>query len=216
MDAQTVSFYETRARDWVAQHRGVSSPAVQVCKIWLRPGCTILDVGSGCGRDMAALQQEGFEVHGLEPAAALIAEAEAAFPSLRGRIIRGSLPDDLPANRVFSAVLCSAVLMHVPAPQRFEAVGALRRLLRPSGRAIVFVSTGRQVDPSTHRDAEGRLFHEPPPEEIQSLFELAGFRTRDRQSTIDRLSRSELTWHIFVFELPSPARAPRLDVGATG
>ena len=98
MDAQTVSFYETRARDWVAQHRGVSSPAVQVCKIWLRPGCTILDVGSGCGRDMAALQQEGFEVHGLEPAAALIAEAEAAFPSLRGRIIRGSLPDDLPAG----------------------------------------------------------------------------------------------------------------------
>src|SRR5437588_457653 len=100
MDAQTVSFYEARARNWTAQHHGITSPALEICQTWLRPGCTILDVGSGGGRDMAALLQAGFEVYGLEPAGALIAEAETAFPLLKGRILRGSLPDDLPANRV--------------------------------------------------------------------------------------------------------------------
>jgi len=212
MDAQTVSFYETRARDWTSQHRGVSSPAVAICKTWLRPGCTILDVGSGSGRDMAALLLEGFEVYGLEPAAALIAEAEAAYPSLKGRITRGSLPRDLPADRVFSAVLCSAMLMHVPAQQSFDAVHALRRLLRPSGRAIVFVSTGRQVDPVTHRDAEGRLFHEPAPGAVQLLFEHVGFRLRHQQTTSDQMGRAEIKWHTFVFELPTTATLPPLDI----
>ena len=57
MDAQTVSFYEARARDWTAQHRGIPSPALEISHQWLRPGCTILDIGAGSGRDMAALQQ---------------------------------------------------------------------------------------------------------------------------------------------------------------
>ena len=154
---------------------------------------------------MAALLVEGFEVYGLEPAAAQIVEAEAAYPSLVGRITRGSLPFELPANRGFSAVLCSAMLMHVPVPQSLKAVHALRRLLSPSGRAIVFVSTGRQVDPVSLRDAEGRLFHEPCPEGVQLLFERVGFRLRNRQTTADRMGRSELTWHTFVFELRSQA-----------
>src|ERR1035437_9895547 len=147
MDAQTVSFYEARARDWTAQHRGIASPALEICNRWLRPGCTILDIGAGSGRDMAALLQGGFDVYGLEPAAALIAEAEAAFPFLKGRIARGSLPCDQPADRVFSGVLCSPVLMPVRAEDWFKPVFSLRRFLQPSARAIVLVSTGRQVDP---------------------------------------------------------------------
>lgn len=212
MDAQTVSFYEARARDWTAQHRGIASPALEICNRWLRPGCTILDIGAGSGRDMAALLQGGFDVYGLEPAAALIAEAEAAFPLLKGRIARGSLPRDQPADRVFSAVLCSAVLMHVPAEEWFEAVYSLRRLLQPSGRAIVLVSTGRQVDPVTQRDDYGRLFYEPNPEAVQLLFERVGFKLLNQQVTPDRMGRAELTWHTFVFEWPSPAKLPPLDI----
>ncbi len=161
---------------------------------------------------MAALLQAGFEVYGLEPAAALAAEAEAIFPQLQGRIVRGSLPGDLPVDRVFSAVLCSAVLMHVPAEEWFEAVYALRRLLAPSGRAIIFVSTGRQVDPVTSRDAEGRLFHEPSPEAAQLLFERVGFKLLSLQTTPDRMGRAELRWHVFVFEWPSQVTLPPLDI----
>ena len=212
MDAQTVSFYEARARDWIAQHRGISSPALEICIRWLRPGCTILDVGAGSGRDMAALSQAGFDVYGLEPAAALIAEAEATFPLLKGRIARGSLPCDPPTDRVFSAVLCSAMLMHVPAEEWFETVHSLRRLLRPSGRAIVLVSTGREVDPVTHRDAYGRLFYEPEPEAVQLLFERAGFKVLNQQTTPDRLGRVELVWHMFIFEWPSKAQHKPRDI----
>lgn len=160
---------------------------------------------------MAALLLAGFDVYGLEPAAALIADAEAAHPSLKGRITRGSLPFDLPVNRVFSAVLCSATLMHVSAQQSFDAVQALRRLMRPSGRAIVFVSTGRQVDPVSQRDAEGRLFHEAAPAAVQLLFERVGFRVRFQQTTADQIGRGELEWHLFVFELPPQPTLPPID-----
>lgn len=157
---------------------------------------------------MAALQQAGFDVYGLEPAAALIAEIETTFPSLKGRVARGSLPCDQPVDRVFSAVLCSAVLMHLPAEEWFAAANSLRRFLEPSGRVIVSVSTERKVDPVTHRSTDGRLFHELHPEAVQLLFERAGFKLLDQEPGPDRLGRAELTWHTFVFEWPSKAMAP--------
>ena len=159
---------------------------------------------------MEALRVAGFEVVGFDPSPAMVAEAQAAYPALSGRIGHAGLP--IPAGRgYFGGILCSAVLMHVPAENWFDAVYSIRESLEPGGRAVISVSSGRATAAEGYRDEKGRLFREPHPEGAQLFFERAGFVALHHERADDNLRRSGVTWHTFVFEKPLDGTSQPLD-----
>jgi hypothetical protein len=100
----------------------------------------------------------------------------------------------------FDGVLCSAVLMHLPDEEIFDAVYALRRVLRPGGTLLVSVPSARNdVDPITRRDLHGRLFSNIPPEKLRLLFERVGFSVRESETVADSLGRDDIKWAVFQF-----------------
>jgi len=212
LDPRTRKAYVENAQELTQRHAMVETPLARHFALAFPEGARVLDVGSGSGRDLAALLGAGYDALGVEPVAEMREAALATYPELAGRLREGSLPDGLPPvdalGGAFDGILCSAVLMHLERSALFDAVFALRGLLRPGGRAIVSVSTERRdVDAATGRDALGRLFNGVAAGELELLFQRVGFRTLSRTENDDTLGRKAVRWAVFVFELAHDADA---------
>lgn len=213
MDPQTLEFYERDAAATSAKYRAVDQSE------WRRQiqdtfpaGARVLDVGTGSGRDLALLLEMGFDAYGCEPAAAMRAEAVAAYPQTSGKIfdLGLPLPETEDVGGPFDAVVCSAVLMHIPEAELFDAAYSLKRVLREKGQLWVSVPAARPGLDAEHRDETGRLFKTLLPEYLVLLFERLGFQLVQRWENKDRLGRSGIEWNSFLFELDS-ARGRPLD-----
>lgn len=202
MDDRTHTYYATRASDVVARYEVVVSPVEQYFHQAFTPGGRVLDIGAGSGRDLAALKRMGFAVEGFEPVAELRSEAVCRHPELAGLILDGSLPGiDPPQGRKYDGILCSAVLMHLPEGELFDAAFALRRCLKQHGRLLISVSANRGDVGGDGRDADGRLLKCYPPDYLQLLFERLGFLQIGRWSNDDVFGRSGISWITLLFEL---------------
>lgn len=111
--------------------------------------------------------------YGLEPTAGMRAEAVQAFPELQGRILPFGLPlaEDADTGALFDGGVCSAVLMHVPEADLFNAAFSLKRVLREKGRLLISVPGSRPGLNAEDRDEGGRLFKPLHPENLLLLFE---------------------------------------------
>jgi predicted SAM-dependent methyltransferase len=101
------------------------------------------------------------------------------------------------------AILCSAVLMHLPEELLFDSAFNIRRILKQGGRLLISTPlSGPVVNVSTRRDEKGRLFNGVTPEHFQFLFEKIGFRQVNRWDSDDHLGRSNRRWatRLFVLE----------------
>jgi SAM-dependent methyltransferase len=100
------------------------------------PGGRALDAGCGTGFQTARLESLGYETHGVDLSARLLAVARARRP--RARFVRGRL-EALPyADATFDAVTCcGSTLSFVDDPT--AAVAELGRVLRPGGRLLLEV-----------------------------------------------------------------------------
>jgi SAM-dependent methyltransferase len=103
----------------------------------LRPDARILDYGCGYGRVAALLHERGYDVVGVDPAAAMIEKASGLCPELSFRQIE---PPGVPFDDgSFDAVLLFAVLTCIPADDDQRAVvDELRRVVWPGG--LVYIS----------------------------------------------------------------------------
>jgi SAM-dependent methyltransferase len=210
LDVNTADFYARNACDVVERYEVVDSPMAPYLPMAFPAGGRVLDIGTGSGRDLAALLRQGYEAFGVEPIDAMRAEAIRRHPELSSRICPGALPNvETPFGTQFDGILCSAVLMHIQESDLFDTAFNLRRLLRPNGRLLVSLPLTRSDMLSGERAADGRLFKTYFPEYLQLLFERIGFQQIGRWCTDDALGRSGTTWYTLLFELRSggPARA---------
>jgi SAM-dependent methyltransferase len=111
----------------------------------LAPPARLLEVGCTSGRFLLAAQRRGYEVTGLEPAAAA---AEVADPAVRQRIRAETLEETELGDEAFDVIVLIQVVEHF-----LDPVGALRivaRLLRPGGVLYLetpnFDSVSRRLD----------------------------------------------------------------------
>lgn len=200
MDTLTSDFYAKGAGRLASDYAAVSPEFEARLSRAFEKERRILDVGCGTGRDLGFLLRKGKDAFGVDASPEMLATAQAALEagehSVHGRLFKSELPDlSLFSEAEFDGVLCSAVLMHLAEDKLFDAVYALRRVLRPGGTLLVSVPAARNdVDSTTCRDRSERLFNDLLPAKLQLLFERVGFAVRNSEIVADSLGRDKIQW----------------------
>jgi len=127
--------YSEEADALVRQYESISFADVHSQVLHLIPAdpSRILDIGSGTGRDAAALAAMGHQVTAVEPTAELRLKAQALHPSPRIEWTDDSLPDLSSLAHCdggFDVVMLTAVWMHLDEHQRRRAMPNVAGLVR--------------------------------------------------------------------------------------
>ncbi|MFT7772410.1 class I SAM-dependent methyltransferase [Roseateles sp.] len=212
MDARTSAFYDAYATQLAATEAGRSAMFSSL-QAALVPGAWVLDVGSGSGRDMAALLEHGFEALGVEPNAAMRETALRLRPGLADRLADASLPDlGRPfyerRPQGFDAVVCSAVLMHVEPAGLTPALASLAGQLRQPvdgetahRRPALLISLPEMLAERLKgdRDVDGRRFHNHEPTRVQALLAGWGLELDSANRSDAALAGTGTRWHTLLF-----------------
>ena len=125
----------------------------------LTPGCRILELGCGSGRDAAEMQRLGFDVDATDGTKAMAALASERL--IRpARVLRF---DELDVVEGYEAIVACASLLHVPHSALPSVLARIWRALKPGGWHFASYKTAgsqgwdihkRYYNQLTRRDAE--------------------------------------------------------------
>lgn len=149
-DLATLKFYADNAAEYV-QHARQPSPQLAQFLTHLPPGCTILELGTGNGRDAAAMLAAGFEVTPSDASPELAAEAQARL----GLPVRIMAFHELEDVALYDGVWACAALLHAPRDELTDDLARIFRALRPGGHLMASFKAGN----SEGRDALGRYYN---------------------------------------------------------
>ena len=202
MDLQTAQYYQANARSCVLRYERAEVGRLHALLRHLtQPGCRILDIGGGSGRDAAFLATVGCQVTYTDGCEDMVRAALERHPSLNehARVAAFPLtPGDPLLSEQFDLVLCVALVMHLDDSDFRAAVAQMEHLTAAGGCAVVSYSAGR-TGLLGFRDRAGRLFRERPDEDVISVFSLAGLIPECYDIQEDALRRLKLRWTTRVF-----------------
>jgi SAM-dependent methyltransferase len=107
------------------------------------PGAPIADLGCGPGHVAAWLAGHGAAAVGIDLSAAMVAVGRRDYPGVEFR--EGDLLDLPAADDEFGAAVAFYSIIHLEPPELPRAFEELRRVLRPSGLALVSFHVGTEV-----------------------------------------------------------------------
>jgi ubiquinone/menaquinone biosynthesis C-methylase UbiE len=167
-ERKTIEFYDKKGRDWAGSH-----DTVRYWGEWferfktLLPGGSVLELGTGAGRDAAVLQELGFDYTGVDISTGLLHLAKENNPNLP--VSQQSLYELAFADNTFDGFWASAVLLHLPKDRVVEALTEAKRVTRPGGIGFISVKQGngeKVLD-------DGRLFADYQPGELDQKLQEA-------------------------------------------
>ena len=169
----------------------------------LEPGCTVLDIGCGSGRDMRWLKNHGFSVSGFERSAGL---AGLARRNTGCRVVEGDFNAFDFAAMPSDAILRAGSLVHVPhaeLPKIFKRVTAGLQL---GGKVLATLKQGS----GTGTDALGRVFYYWYARQLEALFTKLGFTVLSFNRQVSKVNHCDV-WLAYVLEAgtPEPRRSLR-------
>lgn len=157
--------------------------------------CSILDIGSGSGRDAAGLAELGHEIIAVEPSSALRARARSLHPHSSITWIEDKLPE-LKAVRKFGdhydVIFLSAVWMHLPYHDRQPSFERILGLLKKEGLLYITLRHG------PYEVVEG--FWDIPDEELVQLVKNYELREIAQTTENDLLNRPGVSWTRFILQ----------------
>ena len=167
----------------------------------LNPGCRVLDIGCGSGRDMLWFKNLGFDVTGFERSSGL---ADLARQNTGCTVIKGdfevfdftALPSD--------AVLLAGSLVHVPhanLPLIFNRVTAG---LKPGGIVLVSLKQGKGAGMDKH----GRVFYFWQEKALGELFQKLGFTVLAFNTQVSKVNAQDI-WLAYVLKDGEPRTEPQ-------
>ena len=161
------------------------------------PGSSILDVGSGSGRDATALAARGYHVTAVEPSRGLREEAQLRHRDAAVEWLDDALPGlHALETRRFAFILVSAVWMHLVPHDRPIAMHRLSQLLEPGGSLVISIRQGA-ADPA-------RAIVGVTASEVLSNAVADKMRLVRALEVADALGRADVTWSTLALEKPQP------------
>lgn len=149
-DPETLKFYADNAATYV-QHAQRPTPQLAGFMARLPSGGTVLELGTGNGRDAAAMLASGFAVTPSDASPELAAEAEARL----GRPVRIMAFHELDDVAAYDGVWACACLLHAPREELTDDLARIFRALRPGGLLTASFKAGN----SEGRDRFGRYYN---------------------------------------------------------
>lgn len=139
--------YAEEAEELFARYESIPAAEAHRAVLHLIPAApgSVLDIGSGTGRDAAWFASLGHRVVAVEPTDAMRIPAMALHPSPRIEWLNDSLPDLAglrTRSETFDLVMLTAVWMHLDQAQRRRAMPNLASLLRAGGIVIMKIRHG--------------------------------------------------------------------------
>jgi len=188
--------YAEEADDLFQRYESISLAEVHRSVLHLIPTepCWVLDIGSGTGRDAAALAAMGHRVVALEPTDEMRMRAAALHPSRQIEWLDDSLPDlrhALGLGKQFDVVMMTAVWMHLDQPQRRRAMPGVASLVRAGG--VMMMSLRHEPVPP------GRRMFAVSADETIGLAEAAGLQLLVNQSAPSALGAGGVSWTRLAF-----------------
>lgn len=140
-----VAWYDADAREIPDGYEGLDASDTHpelLRMIGSSKGLNILDVGSGTGRDAAALAQLRHQVTAVDPSTAMLRVGRALYPGNNARWMSDAMPALGKVTGTYDVVLLSAVWMHVPPADRRASFSRLLDLTAPGGRIYMTLRLG--------------------------------------------------------------------------
>lgn len=165
-DAATLAFYANEAPDYHANTPEGINYDLPAFLDRLEPGCSILELGCGGGRDAEYMLRRGFLVEPTDGVPAMAALAERRL----GRPIRIMRFAELAEHERYDAVYASYSLLHVPRSGLAYVLERIWQALRPGGWHMATYKAGGEEG----RDELDRYFNYLSSDQAESYYRAAG------------------------------------------
>jgi len=202
MDELTSLFYNKNADILQEKYNSSFPDYINLFNEFFQLGTTVLDIGSGSGRDLNILMNQGFDAYGLEPSENMIQTSIKQYKDLTNRVLIGSLPNSIPFNvstRLWNNILASSVLQHIPDSDIYKSIIAINNLLKSDGILIISVPT-EYPEIINNRDKDGRQFYIRSKGEYIQLFKDMGFKLEYESVNNDALNRDNTVWTTLILK----------------
>ena len=156
---------------------------------------TVLDIGFGSGRDLDFLQNNGYDIWGIDPSTKFLENAKNRFPTEQNQFFEASVPFDkkeVGLDKGFDAVITIAMWMHLQHKQYKNAVESIVSVLNSSSTVIISYSEGSRV-------GDERYLVEVDLKYLVELFKERNFALVDTIKHDDSLDRDSLIWVTVTF-----------------
>lgn len=156
----TKAHYDNVAKEY-AQRHSHSSPQVDKLReeflSMLPSGGSILDVGSGPGRDAIYFDRLGYEVVATDISPQMISHVMASIgPRSSAIVLRAQ---ELYFENDFNGVWAMASLIHIPEEEMLNALKRIARALKPGGIFMANMLQGVGTPDVGEIEAKGRFFN---------------------------------------------------------
>ena len=198
ISAGTLQHYESRAesfREGTRDHDVSQNIEALLRNIPGEPPFTILDLGCGPGRDLAAFAARGHVAVGLDgsPRFVQMARADSGCEVW----LQDFLALELPAGR-FDGIFANASLFHVPCAELARVLGELHAALKPGG--ALFCSNPRGDNEEGWRNGRYCVWHDL--ESWRRWVTQAGFVELEHYYRPPGLPRGQQPWLATVWRRP--------------
>ena len=185
---QTIAYYDNNAEAYVRQTRNVDMTAIRDHFMKLIPAHgTILDLGSGSGRDSKAFLERGYQVTAVDGSAEMC-KATEQFTGLKA--IHKDFVSYVP-DRCHHGIWANASLLHLPLQTLHDVVQKLSPHLHSGG---VFFMSFKHGDFSGMRDGRYYTYLTEPllRDLLRDIDELSAHEFFKTEDTIP--GREDLVW----------------------
>lgn len=182
-EMQVTDWYNQNGELWAGQRKKNSEPSFWAYEYEyfrsLKNQGSLLEIGSGSGREATEWTRMGFEYTGIDTSLVLLKIAQENEPA--GRYFHTSIYDMPFAPGSFDAFSSWAMLPHIPKERIAIALDAIQKVLKPGALGFIAMreGEGEKQEPET-----GRWFSYYLQDEFEEILRAQGFEIIHREKNL--------------------------------